>query len=71
MKSVTDNVKPTSPKRPRRRGRNLSGRNNGIENASDVDKKIEENGSDIDIGIDTGINIYSGIVKTKINSKCS
>ncbi len=65
MKSVTDNVKPTSPKRPRRRGRNLSGRNNGIENASDVDKKIEENGSDIDIGINTDINIHGEIVKTE------
>ena len=65
IKSVTDNVKPTSPKRPRRRGRSLSGRNNGIENASDVDKKIEENGSDIDIGIDTGINTHGEIVKTE------
>ncbi len=52
-KSVTDNVRPAPPKRPRRRGRSLSGRNNGIENTPDVDLKNEKIGSNIDTGIDT------------------
>ena len=52
-KSVTDNVRPASSKRPRRRGRSLSGRNNGIENTPDVDPKNEKSGSNIDTGIDT------------------
>ena len=61
MKSVTDNVRPAPPKRPRRRGRSLSGRNNGIENTPDVGKKDEKSGSDID----TGIDIHGEIVRVE------